>query len=186
VTLGIIIESARERRRLRKEIGNTLHLSGEEKMIRRFRRTALPILATGVLMFAGCKKAEQRSAGLGQPPPSPTPPPLSNIPVRQNWKVRVGETVSPKDIAVSEKLKHTVVWEDPDDHGAKIYIVVDVPPFTWDPFPNRECPDAARAANPCRSGPISPAARGRKYTYHVFRTAASGTKEIDPTVVVDY
>jgi len=152
-------------------------------MIGRYWAASLLILAVGLLVAAGCGKTD--APRLDNPPPSPTPPPLTSGLPRQNWHVRVRATVDPKDIAVSVKEKNTVVWEDPDDPKAKIHIVFDVPPFTWDPFPNRDCPDAARAANPCRSGAISPAARGRKYTYHLFRTNASGTKEIDPTVVVD-
>src|SRR5438132_307471 len=42
------------------------------------------------------------------------------------------------------------------------------------------------AANPCRSGRISPVSRGWKYTYRVFVTTAKGTKEIDPTILVDF
>ena len=152
--------------------------------MRRFRPAPLLLLGAGLLLAAACRRAE--APGMANPPPTPTPASLAGGPTRQNWRVRVRERVDPKDIAVSEKQKHTVVWEDPDDPAAKIHIVFEVPPGRWDPFPNRECPDAAHAANPCRSGRISPVSRGWKYTYRVFVTTAKGTKEIDPTILVDF
>ncbi len=147
-------------------------------MIGRLSIAAMAILAAGILGLPGCRKAEEP---FGAAPPRA----LAGGPPRQNWHVLVRGTVDPVGIAVSEKQKHTVVWEDPDDSTAKIHVVFDVPPYTWNPFPNRECPDAAHAANPCRSGAISPLARGRKYAYHVFVTTATGTKKLDGTILVD-
>jgi len=141
-------------------------------------------LIVAILAMAACRKSElpaskaEKSGRLASGLPA--------TPVRQNWRVVVSDKVDPKDIAVSEKQGHTVVWEDPKDPAARIHTVFDIPPYSWDPFPNRDCKDAEHAVNPCRSGRISPLARGRKYTYHVFRTTAGNQKEIDPTIVIDY
>ena len=81
--------------------------------MRRFRPAPLLLLGAGLLLAAACRRAE--APGMANPPPTPTPASLAGGPTRQNWRVRVRERVDPKDIAVSEKQKHTVVWEDPDD-----------------------------------------------------------------------
>jgi hypothetical protein len=147
-------------------------------MLGRLRVGAIAILAAGILGLPACRKAEF-------PGGASAPRALAGGPPRQNWHVLVRGTLDPQEIAVSEKQKHAVVWEDPDDPKAKIHVVFDLPPYTWRPFPNSECPDAEHARNPCRSGAISPLARGRKYTYHVFVTTAAGTKKLDGTILVD-